>query len=315
MRFVIWLILLFAAAVVAASALGTNDALVSLYWRHYRADISLNLFLLGLIGSCFALVSTIRALSALVGLPRRALAWRMARRDRAAQGALRESLAHYFGGRYSRGHKAAQRALRIQTLTPDLEQDQEFTVLGHLLAATSLHKMQDRSQRDVQLARALKLTTRSALGRSARDGAQLLAAEWALDDRNAEHALALLNALPSGVARRTHALRLRLQASRLAEQPQDALRTARLLVKHQVLSSVAAQGLLRALAFEALDAARDADQVRRVWWALDNADRKDPLVAARAATKLSAHGPQPEARTWLMPGRSSPASAPTSAAP
>jgi HemY protein len=50
MRSVIWLILLFVAAVVAASAFGQNDALVSLFYGHWRLDLSLNLFLL----SCWA---------------------------------------------------------------------------------------------------------------------------------------------------------------------------------------------------------------------------------------------------------------------
>ncbi len=301
MRFVIWFILLFIAAVVAASALGTNDGLVSLYWRQHRVDVSLNLFLLTLMGSCFALVGIIRAINSLVGLPRRAHAWRVSRRDRTAQAALREALAQYFGGRYSRAHTAAQRALTIQARTPDLVQDNEFTVLGHLLSAGSLHKMQDRPKRDAQLRAALDLSKRSPLARPAEEGARLLAAEWALDDRNAEQALELICALPAGVARRTHALRLRLQASRLARQPQDALRTARLLAKHQAFSKNAALGLLRALAFELLDSARDADQVRSTWFALETADRKDPLVAAHAATQLARHGAHAEARTWLTP--------------
>jgi HemY protein len=254
-----------------------------------------------LIGSCFTLVSSIRAVNSLVGLPRRAHAWRVSRRDRTAQAALREALAQYFGGRYSRAHKAAQRALLIQAQTPDLVQDDEFTVLGHLLAAGSLHKMHDRPQRDEQLSAALKLSSTSVLARPAQEGASLLAAEWALDDRNAERAWELLSTLPPGVARRTHALRLRLQAARLAGLPQDALRTARLLAKHQAISSIAARGLLRSLAFELLEGACDVDQVRRVWWTLDTADRKDPLVAARAATRLAFHGAQPEARSWLVP--------------
>jgi HemY protein len=301
MRAVIWFLLLFVAAVVAASSLGTNDGMVSFYWGRQRTDISLNLFLLVFIGSCFALVSVIQAINALVGLPKRAHAWRVARRDRTAQAALRDALAQYFGGRYSRSHKAAQRALVIQAETPDLVQDNEFTVLGHLLAAGSLHKMQDRQRRDEQLQSALELSSRSPLARPAEEGARLLAAEWALDDRDAERALELLAALPPGVARRTHALRLKLQATRLAHQPHEALRTARLLAKHQGFSKVAAQGLLRALAFESLDSARDADQVRRVWLALESADRRDPLVAARAATCLARQGVHAEARSWLRP--------------
>lgn len=301
MRAVVWFVLLFVVAVVAATTFGANDGLVSLYWSGWRMDVSMNLFVVALLGVCLALVTIFQAINALVGLPRRAHEWRVARRDRTAQAALRDALAQYFGGRYSRAQKSAQRALLIQAETPDLVQDNELTVLGHLLSAGSAHKLQDRAHRDDQLERALDISGRSSLARSAEEGARLLAAEWALDDRDAPRALSLLAALPPGVARRTHALRLKLQACRLAEQPHEALKTARLLAKHQAFSKVAAQGLLRSLAFESLDGARDADQVRRTWLALDNADRRDPLVAARAAMCLSRHGAPADARAWLRP--------------
>ncbi|HET7793577.1 MAG TPA: heme biosynthesis HemY N-terminal domain-containing protein [Rhizobacter sp.] len=301
MRAVVWFVLLFVVAVVAATTFGANDGLVSLYWSGWRMDVSMNLFLIALLAICLALVMIFQAINGLLSLPRRAHEWRVARRDRTAQAALRDALAQYFGGRYSRAQKSAQRALLIQSETPDLVQDNEFTVLGHLLAAGSAHKLQDRSRRDDQLERALELSSQSSLARSAEEGARLLAAEWALDDRDATRALELLAALPPGVARRTHALRLKLQASRLANQPTEALKTARLLAKHQAFSKVAAQGLLRSLAFESLDGARDADQVRRVWFGLENADRRDPFVAARAAACLSAQGAAAEARAWLRP--------------
>ncbi len=233
MRLTIWFVLLFAVAVVAASTLGANDGLASFYWDAWRVDLSLNLFLLLLIGTCFLLVVVFQAVNALVGLPRRAHQWRVARRDRTGQAALREALAQYFGGRYTRAQKAAQRALAIQAETPELVQDNEFTVLGHLLAAGSAHRLQNRALRDEELHRALDLSQHSVGARSAEEGARLLAAEWALDDRDASRAIELLNELPLGVARRTHALRLRLQATRLGRQPQEALKTARLLVKHQ----------------------------------------------------------------------------------
>ena len=214
MRNIIWFVLLFGVAVLAASTLGTNDGLASFYWRSWRIDLSLNLFLLVLIGSCFVIVTAIQTLNALIGLPQRAREWRVARRDRTAQAALRDALAQYFGGRYSRAQKSAQRALVIQADTPELAQDNEFTVLGHLLAAGSAHRMQDRAGRDDELKRALDLASGSAAARSAEEGARLLAAEWALDDRDAPRALDLLGALPVGVARRTHALRLKLQRAR-----------------------------------------------------------------------------------------------------
>ena len=161
--------------------------------------------------------------------------------------------------------------------------------------------MRNRALRDEELRRALDLSHRSPAARSAEEGARLLAAEWALDDRDAPRAIELLNALPLGVARRTHALRLKLQAARLGRQPQEALKTARLLVKHQGFSAVAAAGLLRSLAFESLDTVHDVDQLRRLWVSFDPADRRDPFIAARAATQASALGANDDARAWLRP--------------
>ena len=301
MRFVVWFTVLFVVAVVAARTIGSNDGLVSFYWSGWRMDVSMNLFLIGLAGTCFVLVTAIQAVNALVGLPRRSREWRVARHDRVAQASLRDALAQYLGGRYGRARKAAQRALAAQANTPEMAQDNEFTVLGHLLAAGSAHRLQDRAQRDEQLARALDLSRRSAAARSAEEGARLLAAEWAIDDRDAPRALELLADLPPGVARRTHALRLKLQATRLARQPHEALKTARLLAKHQGFSDEAALGLIRALAAEVLDAAHDADQVRRVWQQLDPADRRDAFVAARAAARAAQLGASDDGRLWLRP--------------
>jgi HemY protein len=301
MRTVIWLVLLFTVAVVVATSLGRNDGLVSVYWSNWRFDVSLNVFLLAMTGACVALVVVFNSINALVGLPARAREWRVLRRERAAQAALREALAESYGGRYSRAHKAALRAMDIQDDTPDLGADQEFRVLGHLLAAGSLHRLQDRPRRDEQLRHALRLAKRTAGSRSVDDGARLLAAEWALEDRDAERALDLLAELPPGVARRSQALRLKLQAARLADQPHEALRTARLLAKHQAFSKVAAQGLLRSLAIDVLNGARDADQLRRAWQQFDPADRRDPHVAAHAAARAAALGASDHARAWLRP--------------
>ena len=279
MRSVIWLLLLAVVAVVAASVLGRNDNLVTLYWAPWRVDVSFNLFLVGLVVLCVVIYALVGTISSLVGLPQRAREWRVSRRDRIAQAALREALSQYFGGRYGRAHKAAQRAVAIQADTPELRQDGEFTVLGLLLAAGSLHRLQDRTRRDEQLRLARDLARRSASARPAEEGARLLAAEWALEDRDAPRTLELLAELPPGVARRTQALRMKLQATRLAREPMEALKTARLLAKHQAFSPAAAQGLVRTLATEAVDATRDADQLRRVWREFDAADRRDVVVA------------------------------------
>jgi HemY protein len=301
MRAVVWFVLLAAVAVVAAITLGHNDGLVSVYWGGWRLDLSLNLFIVTLVLGCFGLVSLLQGIDALIGLPARARAWRLARRERAAQLALRDSLSEFLGARYGRAQKAAQRALAIQEGTPELAADRGLSVLAHLMGASSAHRMQDKPARDDQLKRALRLGRRIGPGRVNDAGAQLLAAEWALDDRDAARALALLSDLPPGVARRTQALRLKLQAQRQLRQPHEALRTARLLAKHQGFSPTAAQGLLRSLAFETLDAAHDSEQWHRAWGALDTLDRRDAFVAARAARRAGALGAAAVGRGVLAP--------------
>jgi HemY protein len=301
MRSVIWLVLLFVAAVVAATTLGRNDGLVSLYWSGWRLDVSLNLFVIALVLTCLALLLAMRALHSLASLPARAHEWRVRRREQAAQAALREAQAEYFGARYSRARKAAARAVAIHDATPELAGDLQTRTLAHLLWAASLHRLQDRPQRDTQLKQLQRLRVMGgSLHRGGDDGVPLMAAEWALDDRDAARALALLADLPPGVARRTQALRLKMQAQRLADLPDEALHTARLLAKHHAFSPSAARSLLRALASETLAATRDAEQLERSWVELDPTDRADPHIAARAAACAARLGAPELGREWLL---------------
>lgn len=301
MRSVIWLVLLFVVAVVAATTLGTNDGLVTLYWSGWRTDLSLNLFVILVLGSCLVIMFAAQALNSLVSLPRRAEEWRALRKERAAQAAMREALAESYSARYGRARKAAQKALAIQADTPGLGGDTEFRLLGHLLVASSLHKLQDRTRRDEVLQQALKMSRLGSGPRPADEAVRLLAAEWALDDRDATRALELLAELPPGAARRTHALRLKLQACRMANHPLEALHTAHLLANHQAFSAVVAQTLLRSLACDALESTHDVQQLRRLWGQFDAADRRDAQVASRAAVRAAHLGAHEDARAWLRP--------------
>lgn len=300
MRTVVWLVLLFVVAVVAATTLGRNDGLVSVYWGGWRLEVSLNLFLLTLLAACVLLLLVMQALSSLVSLPARAREWRALRHERGAQAALREALGEFLGARYTRSHKAAQRALAIDQARPGGEADRDLQVLSHLLSAASLHRLQDRRQRDEHMQRARALR-RVGVPRVGDDGVLLLAADWAVEDLDARRALDLLAELPPGVSRRTQALRVRLQAQRLAGQALEALRTARLLAKHQGFSPLAARGLLRSLASQALDGTHDVDQLQRAWQQLDVADRQDAYVVARAVRRAAAFDACSLARGWLRP--------------
>ena len=72
MRSIVWLLLVAVIAVVGATALGANDGLVTVYWRGWRTDFSLNLFLLVMAALFLAVYSLVRALNSLLALPERA---------------------------------------------------------------------------------------------------------------------------------------------------------------------------------------------------------------------------------------------------
>ena len=175
MRSIVWLLLVAVIAVVGATALGANDGLVTIYWRGWRTDFSLNLFLLVMVALFMAVYSLVRALDGLLALPERAKQWRTSRRDRVAQAALREGLALYLAGRYTRAHKTCQKAIAIQADTPELALDAEFTALAHMLSAGSLHRLQDRTRRDEHLQRALEMARMTRKPRATEEGARLMA--------------------------------------------------------------------------------------------------------------------------------------------
>ena len=66
MRAVVWAVLLFVVAVVAATTLGTNDGLVSVAWGGWRADLSLNLFILVVLGAGVLIMGATRAIDSLL---------------------------------------------------------------------------------------------------------------------------------------------------------------------------------------------------------------------------------------------------------
>lgn len=301
MRSIIWLVLLFGVAVIAATTLGGNDGLVSIFYGAWRTDLSLNLFVVLMLLACALIIFAARSIGSLLSLPERAREWRQRKSERAANAALREALAEYLAARWSRSQRAAQRLLSLPRRAPALAADAELRILGQLLAAASLHRLRQPERRDEMLKALRREPHAAASASAAEEGACLMAIEWAIDDRDGKRANELLAALPAGVTRRTQALRLRLLAQRLTRQPLQALQTARLLAKHQAFSPPAARSLLRGLAIEALTDARDAEGLQRTWRTMAVEQRRDAMVAAAAAQHATSFDDRGFAHQLLKP--------------
>lgn len=308
MRGAFWLLALFAVAVAVALFAGNNQGTVTLFWPPYRVDLSLNLVLLLLLLGFVLIHVALRAIAGLLDLPRQARRWRMQQKERAMHAALLDGLSYLLAGRFLRARRSAEAAMLQERMLSDsgvrLANAPQLRMLSHLLAAEGAQALQDRPARDEHLKAALNDPgqRQAGLGLESREGIQLRAARWALDDREAQAALAWLDELPQGAARRTLALRVKLKAARLARRTLDALETARLLAKHRAFSGDAAQSLVRGLASDLIAGAHDTAQLLRVWHSLEDAERAMPEIAIAAAQRMAAlHGDSNLARGWLLP--------------
>jgi HemY protein len=308
MRAALWLLALFAIAAAVALFAGNNQGTITVFWPPWRVDLSLNLVLVILLGAFALLHLALRGLAALFSLPTQARQWRLQQKERTLHSALLDAMVQLLSGRFSRARKAAQAALvqekMLAALGASLPQAQQVRVISHLLAAESAQALQDRPARDAHLQQALNESVdRTVLASpETREGVQLRAARWALEDHDPAGALARLEELPQGVQRRTLALRIRLKATRQDRRTLEALETARLLAKHRAFSDAAAQSIVRGLATELLGGAHDPAQLLRAWGELDAAEREMPEVAIHAAQRMVAlRGDLALARGWLLP--------------
>jgi HemY protein len=294
--------------------------MVTVFWFPHRVDISLNLVLLLVFLVVVLVVLAQRGIGAFLALPQRAQRWRLQQKERASHATLLEAMGHLMAGRFLRARKAAEQTLAKENLLREagvtLDHAVSLRTFAHIMAAEASHALQDKDKRQTHLEQALAQTRsqgspgpeRHALA----EGVQLRAARWWLDDRDAQACLALLNALPPAVGRRTAAMRLQLKAARLAGQPAQALETATLLAKHRAFSPLAAQSLVSRLILELLDQTHDTGALQSVWKSLTPNQRLMPEVAAQAVMRwLQLGGASQTARQWLqdlwIPMQASPA--------
>lgn len=238
MQAAIWLIGLFAAAVALALFAGDNPGSVTVFWPPHRIDLSVNLALLLLGLLLLVLYASLRALTALLRLPRQARRWRTQQRERTTASLLLEAQAQLRAGGYSRARRQAGVVLaRLDEREaqapepgaagqePDDAARLRLRVQAQLIAAEAAWALQDgddaRRQLDLALAQAQRETAPAEL----QEAVLLQAARWALQDGDAHAAEDWLACLSPAARRRVAARRLQLQ---LARQRHDADEVAHL---------------------------------------------------------------------------------------
>jgi HemY protein len=280
MRWMVWLLVAFAAAVGMALLMRFNHGNVAILWPPYRIEVSVNLALV-LLAAAFAalhllLIGTARALA----LPQRVREYRARRQQDLAVGALRDSVLAFFEGRLARVERFARVA----------QGDASTAGPAALIAARSAQRMQESGRRDRWLQDA-------KADPGAANAVLMTQAELAVEDRRSQEAIEIVERLHANGARHIVSLRTALRAYEQAGRWEDVLRTLR-LVEHRDALHPAAVHRLRDRAYGELVArdAGDAVSLRTRWRALRADERALPGLAASTAIALAQAGSPDEAR-------------------
>jgi HemY protein len=270
-RTLLWVIAIAALAVGLTLAASHNTGYVLLALPPYRVELSLNLLLV-LLALGFAVgYALVRAVSAMLRLPRQVREYRVARRREKARATLLEALREYFAGRYGRAEKAAAASIELR----------EQASLAAVLAARAAHELRAYERRDAYLEQAAAAPE----GEPAR---VVTAAELLLEQHRYQEALEMLKQLPH---RHTAALRLELKAQQQARNWEQVLALTEDLRRRNVFDASQAQRLrCYAYAENLKRKALDARALEEAWGRIPSADRADRRVAAAAARSFAALG-------------------------
>ncbi len=271
MRWLVWLVILAAAAVALTLAARMGDGYVLVVVPPWRIDLSLNIaILIGALAIVAGYVA-VRAAVVTVTMPARVRAFQQRRAQNKARATFAEALRNFFEGRFGKAERAAKAARELG----------EQPALSGVLAARSAHGMRNFSARDDYIARAATTSEDEQL--------RLIAqAEMLLEERRYHDALDVLRRMPQ---KHTAALKLELRAQQLARNWEQVLQLLPQLEKRKVFEPSAVQQIRRHAYIENLKRkALDAQTLRDYWGKMPTEQKREARVAATAAQCFASLG-------------------------
>ncbi len=260
MRALIWLIGIFALAVGVAMIAGVNDGYVLVVLSPWRAQISLNLFIVLLVASVLLVHLLLRVLTRTLALPARVARWRDRRRREKADKALHGAISALFEGRFAQSLKSASTAYAAA----------EGSSMAALIAARAAHGLQDETRYREWLDHAAEA------GKDSEAARLMTEAELAIESRQFDEAGARLGQLRA--AGHKHIAMLRLESRVALERGRwdELLHILRQLRKHRALTAEqAAPGLRRAHIERMKELAADRAAVAEYWRAIPAEELED----------------------------------------
>lgn len=282
MRSLFWLLTLAALAVGLAVAARYNAGYVLLVMPPWRAEVSLNFFLLLAAAGFILLYWIVRLVSHTLALPRSVAEFRQRQRLQKAIAAHFDAARLLQEGRFGHALRSAEKAWA----------DHPVPGAAALLAWRAAHNLRDAEREAFWVDRA-----RAADDQGFKAARLMLEAEFALEERRFADARAALQLLAKNGGRHIAALRLALRAERGLRNWNEVAKLARLLEKHKALTPEQAAPLRSSVLREALrDLQGNKEGLLRYWHSLDARDREEPLLAHEAVQTLIAADASAEAQ-------------------
>ena len=284
MRALLWLVIVFAAAVALVLFARVEPGYVLFFYPPWRVEMSMVFFALAALACFTVLYFLFRLLGNALALPATVGAWRARRRRERAHAALAAALQAYYEGRYARAEKEAGVAFESGPAPG----------VAALLAARAAHQMRDFERRDRWLERA------DGSGEALQAARLVSRAELALEDRDFTGARDALRNLHGAGPKHVATTRLLLRAERGAGAWDEVLRLASQLSKRDAISpALAAEYKIQATVELLARSADDPGAFERRWRGLAAADPVQPRVAAAGARHATALGKAALARDIL----------------
>ena len=275
MRWVFWILALFAVAVAAALGARVNDGYVLLVLPPHRIEVSLNLFVLALVTLVLILYAALRTLALTLGLPRRVKRYRERRRRERAGTVFQDAVRLLFEGRFGQALKKATESYAAGT----------YRGVSALVAARAVQRMHEPEKQQEWMRRALADDPRNEAA------ALMLEAEMMNELRRFDEALIVLGRFQGKQGRHIAALRLELRARQGTGDWDGVLKLVRQIEKRDALPPEVAREIKTLAHLENIRRRRgDAGQLQDYLRAVPAFDygRRLVLAAARALVEADA---------------------------
>ena len=275
MRFVLWIIGLFALAVLVGLAANLNTGYAILFLPPYRAEVSFNLLIVGVVLLIVLAYAVLRLIALAANLPEEVRRFQRQKRAKAAVTALREAGIAFFEGRYQKAEREALKALDSDDLP-------ESRALALLMAARAAGSVNALEKRDHYLAQLDGLPDRLQLAR------HMLDAELKLDAKDALGALAAIERARALSPNLTSALKLELKVRLLQKQPETVLALTERLLKAEALEPEQARRYRLAAYSQQLASFINGKEVRDWLRRIPETERINPKLVNETVARLIA---------------------------